>query len=318
MSTTTLRPSTRDEWLALRKSGIGSSEVATIVGLNPFDTPLQLWRRKTGRDLPEPENQAMKRGHWCEDAVAQYWADTTGHQVIKRSVGDWIIRDNDRPYLQVSPDRTYWVDGDGLKHGKNAEANKGILECKTTNLAVDADNIPKHWFCQVQYQLAVSGYTYGSIAWMQRGFEFGHINLQLVPDFAAWLIESVERFWNDNVLADREPEPINVEDVLLLYNRHTEGVEKEATPEVIEDITAIKDYAQQIKTLEEAKKQHEERVKMYMEDAGILTSAGETIATWKAAKDSLRFDSASFKADHADLYNQYCKPQAGSRRFVVK
>ena len=157
MSTTIIRPATREEWLELRKSGMGSSEVASIVGLNPWQTPYQLWRKKLGMDEPTEENQAMKRGHWCEDAVAQYWSDTTGRQVIARSAGDWLIRDDERPFLQVSPDRTFWVDGDGLKHGKNAEQNKGILECKTTNLVIDPNDIPKHWFCQVQYQLAVAG-----------------------------------------------------------------------------------------------------------------------------------------------------------------
>ena len=41
MSNTIIRPKDRNEWLELRKAGIGSSEVATIVGLNPWETPYQ-------------------------------------------------------------------------------------------------------------------------------------------------------------------------------------------------------------------------------------------------------------------------------------
>ena len=35
MSNTVIRPKDRAEWLEYRKDGIGSSEVATILGLNP-------------------------------------------------------------------------------------------------------------------------------------------------------------------------------------------------------------------------------------------------------------------------------------------
>ena len=39
----------RDEWLIMRKQGIGSSDAATAVGLNPYQSPLELWMIKTGR-----------------------------------------------------------------------------------------------------------------------------------------------------------------------------------------------------------------------------------------------------------------------------
>ena len=53
MSNTVIRPKDRAEWLEYRKDGIGSSEVATILGLNPGETPYQLWRRKKGLDAPK-------------------------------------------------------------------------------------------------------------------------------------------------------------------------------------------------------------------------------------------------------------------------
>ena len=74
MSNTVIRPKDRAEWLEYRKDGIGSSEVATILGLNPWETPYQLWRRKKGLDAPKDETFAMKAGHYLEDAVSQFWA----------------------------------------------------------------------------------------------------------------------------------------------------------------------------------------------------------------------------------------------------
>jgi putative phage-type endonuclease len=125
MSNTIIRPKSHSEWLKLREGGIGSSEIATIVGLNPWETPYQLWRRKVGIDPPKEQNFAMKAGHYLEDAVSMFWADETGLQVIKSSAGDWVIRDNEKPHLQVSPDRTYWLAG--KPHNKY---NKGILSAR--------------------------------------------------------------------------------------------------------------------------------------------------------------------------------------------
>lgn len=131
----------------------------------------------------------MKAGHYLEDAVAQFWADATGQQVIKSSAGDWLIRSNERPYLQVSPDRTYWLAGQ--VHNND---NKGILECKTTQMSVDGDDLPKHWFCQLTYQLGVSGMQHGSLAWLTAGREFGYKDIDFDRDFYEFLVEEVERF----------------------------------------------------------------------------------------------------------------------------
>lgn len=47
----------RDEWLEVRKHGIGSSDAAAALGLNPYKSQLELWMEKTGRDtdLPKPD-----------------------------------------------------------------------------------------------------------------------------------------------------------------------------------------------------------------------------------------------------------------------
>jgi hypothetical protein len=39
----------RDDWLEVRRTGIGSSDAATAVGLNPYQSQLELWMQKTGK-----------------------------------------------------------------------------------------------------------------------------------------------------------------------------------------------------------------------------------------------------------------------------
>ena len=312
MNNTIIRPKSREEWLEVRKSGIGSSEVATIVGLNPWETPYQLWRRKVGIDPPKEENFAMKAGHYLEDAVSRFWHDATGRDIIKRSAGDWIIRDNKHPFLQVSPDRTYWL-GES-----RANDDKGILECKTTQMSIDADDLPKHWFCQVQYQLGVAGYTQGSLAWLCSARDFGYTDITLVPDFYEWLTDEVARFWNDNIQGGKEPDAVSVSDVLLKYNRHTNGKSIEVSDDVFQAYLQLKDVRKELAELDERKEALEAKIKLAFTDAEALTHDGQTIATWRSPKPSRRFDTKRFQADHPDVAEGYFSEVQGARRLLLK
>lgn len=313
MATQIIRPSNREEWLQHRQSGIGSSEVATIVGLNPWETPYQLWRRKLGIDPPKQETFAMKAGHYLEDAVAQFWHDETGQDIIKRSAVDWIIVNADKPYMRVSPDRTYWLAG--MPHSND---NKGILECKTTQMSIDPDDIPKHWFCQVQYQLGVAELEQGSLAWLCSGREFGYKNLSLVPDFYGWLVEEVERFWTDNIQGKQEPTAANVQDVLLKYNRHTDGKIVEVNDEIFAAYKSLKELKDELFSIEERKAELEDKIKLGFGDAEAISYGGQTIATWKAPKPSSKFDAKAFTAAHPDLAKEYTVTTQGARRFLLK
>lgn len=313
MSVTIIRPADRNEWLQHREQGIGSSEVATIVGLNPWETPYQLWRRKKGLDKGKTETFAMKAGHYLEDAVSMFWHDETGRDIIKRSAGDWLMVNTDKPFMRVSPDRTYWLSG--MPHNN---ANKGILECKTTQMRVDPDDLPKYWFCQVQYQLGVAEYEQGSLAWLSQGREFGYKDISLVPDFFAWICEEVTKFWIDNVQGNIEPEAQSVEDVLLRYNRHTDGKILEVSDDIFTACNELKALKEQIAKLDERKDELEAKIKMCFADAEAISYGGQTIATWKAPKPSERFDAKAFAKAHPDLAKEFTAVSQGARRFLLK
>ena len=313
MSNTVIRPKDRAEWLEYRKSGIGSSEVASILGLNPWQTPYQLWRRKKGMDAPQEETFAMKAGHYLEDAVTMFWADETGREVIKSSAGDWLFVNNEKDFLRASPDRTFWIPG----MAKNSQ-NKGILECKTTQMAIDPDDLPKHWFCQLQYLLGVSEMTQGSLAWLCSGREFGYKDIDLVPDFYGWMIEEVEKFWTDYIIGDKEPEAINVTDVVTKYSRHTDGKIIEATTDIVTAYNQLKNVRAEISKLEATKEELEARIKIGFGDAEAISYGGQTLATWKAAKDSSKFDSKLFCKENPELAEKYTITLPGSRRFLLK
>ena len=128
------------DWLALRR-GIGSSDVATILGLNKYCTPYQLWLQKTDK-VPREEQESflMMMGHELEPIIAKVWSKETGFPVIEGSEEEYIYVHPQLDFLRASPDREFM----------NPEYGRSILECKSTQLTVEADNLPPYWFCQGQ------------------------------------------------------------------------------------------------------------------------------------------------------------------------
>lgn len=297
----------RAEWLKLRDGGIGSSEVPTLLGLNPFETPYALWRRKRGLDGPQEESEAMLMGHLLEDAVAKRWERETGFKVIPGTEADFLFIDPERPFMRVSPDRLY----------KEGEAMR-ILECKTTGRAVEPDDIPLHWFVQVQYQMGVAGIEKASIAWLVNGRKFGSLDMDLVPDYFATLSQTVARFWEENVVGGKEPEPMDVQDVQAKFAQSCKDKIVEATPDILEAYTRLKDINGKIAGLEAEAKAESDKLKMFMLDAEIIEYEGQKLCTWKSAKDTASFDAKRFCKEHPDMAKEYMVAKAGTRRFLLK
>lgn len=320
MGTYTITSRNHDEWLKSREGGIGSSEVATVLGVNPYDTPYQLWLRKTGRvKVEERENFLMKAGHYLEDAISHFCADEAGLDIVKSSAAEFVVVDKDKPFLRVSPDRYAFPAG-----AKHTADNKVVIECKSTQKPVDPDNISRYWFCQVTYQLHVTGIPMAYVAWLTQGRDFGCKPIYYDPDFAAFIAEEVERFWVDCVLGGREPALSTIQDVIIKFPRHEEGKKAYADDDLVSLWGDLRDTNEEMRRLQSRKEEIESAMKAAMLDAERLVIPADndnperTIATWKASKDTSKFDIERFREENPGLYDSYLKPVQGSRRFTLK
>ena len=68
----------RDEWLEERRKGIGGSDVAALLGLNPYKTPLALWEEKTAKNVSDCTSESAYWGTMLEDVVAKEFSKRTG------------------------------------------------------------------------------------------------------------------------------------------------------------------------------------------------------------------------------------------------
>ena len=255
----------------------------------------------------------MRAGHYLEDAVARFYADETGAHIIQASAEDFMYVSKDKPFMRVSPDRTYWEQG-----MRKSEANKRILECKTTQRSVTEDSVPQHWFVQLQMNLGVSGKELGALAWLIQGREFGFKHYALDREFFAFLEEQVERFWTDNIIGGKEPLPYTADDVMLKYPRHIEGKCIQAGEDILRNVERLKEVRDELKRFNDEKDSLEDSLKMSMLDAELLMDGDRVVATWKTAKDSQKFNAKRFTAENPELAKAYIETTAGSRRFALK
>lgn len=136
---------THEEWLAFRKQGIGGSDAGAVCGLNPYSSPMKVFRDKTSQCTEETDNEAIRQGHDLEDYVARRFTEATGKKV-RRS--NFMYCHEKYPFMIADVDR--------LVVGEDAG-----LECKTAN-AYSADKwkdgkIPLHYVIQCYHYMAVTG-----------------------------------------------------------------------------------------------------------------------------------------------------------------
>lgn len=311
-----IRPATHQDWLDERKKGIGSSEAGTIMGVNHFDTPYKLWRRKTGVDGPIASSEAMELGHHIEPAVASMFAARTGAFIKEDSAGDWIAVDTKKDYLRVSPDRIYYADGD-----KRVKSRQRILECKTTSIAVNPEDFPVYWYCQLQYQMGVMGVKHGAVAWISSypRLNFGYKEFDFNPEFYKALVDQLEIFWLINIQGGIAPDDINSEDTLIRNPTTSAGVTVQADANLIATYNSLKQISSEIKALEKTQTSLEDDLKMAMGNAETLVSpTGEVMALWRNTKPTMKFNAKAFQEADPAGYAKYMEPTASTRRFTVK
>lgn len=299
----------RDQWLAERRKGIGGSDVSAILGVNEYITPYQLWLDKTGKEPNEPENEAMRRGKILEPAVVEFWCQETGFNVLPESADPHKIeRHPNHPFLFGSPDRVYL----------DAEGRKGILECKTTILNVDPEEMPKSWFCQVQWYMGITGHQMAEVCWLGKYFKVGRVQYSFVPDFFEDMVQRAIAFREMHILADIPPAVTDSEDIKKMFKKHLTGKVVEATAETVEAVAKLKAVKEEAKRIEKEQKQLEDQLKLILQDGEALKYNDQLLVTWKNNKDGVRFDEKTFAAAHPDLHQQFRKETPGARVFLVK
>lgn len=305
----------RADWLEVRRTGIGGSDAAAAVGLNPFKSQLELWLEKTSRDadLPKPDpNDTREPVYWgvlLEGIVAAAYTQQTGHRVRKVNA---VLRHPIIPFMLANLDREV-VGVPGVQ----------ILECKTAGefgARHWQDGVPEYVQLQVQHQLAVTGKRAADVAVLLCGQQLAVYRIERDDELIARLIQLEAEFWR-YVETDTPPPGDGSESadraLRCLYPRDSGGTVDFSDDRLLSatfaDLVAVRE---QIEALEVAAAKLKQTIQSAMGDASrALFDTGEV--TFKRSKDSTTTDLERLLADHPDLAQQYAIPKAGSRRFLM-
>lgn len=176
----------RVAWERVRNGGIGGSDIACIMGLNPWKSAFALYAEKHGDVEAEDlsNNEYVYWGTVLEQAVADRFCELTGKKVRKCGT----LQDESYEFMLANVDR--------LVVGEDAG-----LECKTANgfkaSEWDGDNLPDSYYCQCQWYMAITGFPKWYIACLIGGNHFVWKEIPRNDEFIADMRTQAIVFWNN-------------------------------------------------------------------------------------------------------------------------
>ena len=305
----------REQWLAVRKGGIGSSDAASAVGLNPYKSQLELWLEKTGRDGhlpkvdPKDESSPMYWGTLLESIVAAHYTMRTGHKVRRINA---VLQHPSEPWMLANLDREVM-----------GAPEVQILECKTAGIngaRLWKEGVPEYVQLQVMHQLAVTGKQTADVAVLICGQELQVHRIERDEDMISRLVELERAFWHC-VETDTAP-PADGSDsadlaLRCLYPKDSgqildlsQDLEMSAA---FSDLLAVREVLATNVMLESQLKQ---KIQQRMGEATkVVFETGDV--SWKRSKDGTGLDVASLLKEQPELLSRYSLVKPGSRRFLV-
>lgn len=302
----------REEWLQIRSTGIGSSDAAAAIGLSSYKCSLSLWLEKTGRQSPEDlsEKEAVVWGTVMEPVLAKMYAERTGRKVRRVNA---VLQHPEHPFMLANLDREVIT-----------ESGTGILEIKTAGFYSAQqweDGVPVAYQCQVLHQLAVTGHVWADVAVLIAGQEFRIYRIERDDDKIADLIQREAQFWSW-VANDQQPDPdgsYDAQQALLSLFPTDNGQTldfSESGPfnDLFAELLILRHRKEDIEQQESTLK-HRIQAALGSATAAIFQQGK---VTWRKAKDRLVPDLDRLSQEHPELLQQYAKTVPGPRRFIIQ
>lgn len=266
-----------------RTKSIGGSDVAAILGLSPWRTPLDVWREKALGELDDKTSDAMAAGLRFEDPILMRFLDqhveTTERQAAITRKAPVVVG-----HRHASPDALLEQQG-----------WQSLVEVKTTSSGDGwgrdgSSEIPAYYLPQIMHYLdileledafvpvlvwpsdmrRIAGLTPAETirAVGLRTYRV-HFNLPL----AAQIRVVVDEFWEKHVVAMKPPEPRDLADAKRCAWA-VAGKTVEADDELVELLEAREHYRTVIEDTEKLVEQAELQIRAKLGDAEQALGAG--------------------------------------------
>lgn len=303
----------RTAWHEWRSGGLGASEVAGVIGESPWASPWSVWAAKVGLTKPDDNGtDSMQFGTDLEPVIAEWFRRSTGLYVVGEQM--WCVHEKyswaratvDGFVVESKPDGFEII---------GVPDTLGVFEAKYT---ADSpwDEIPYHYFVQVQWQMFVTGAPHAWIACMHLPFGRPTFRVYDVPRDEGTIESLAERcwsFWNDYVVTgdppDTDAHPATSAAIREAYDPDTiappDAVDFDE--EMRDAVILLRNLKRNVRDLEVDIAECENEVKAALGTHVEGWWNGIRLVTWKA-QTAQRLDAAALKAAHPDLHAQFTKP----------
>lgn len=252
------------EWLRV----MSASKIAAVLGLSPWESRFSLYHRMTGM-VSDDGNDATRRGHYLEPAIAAWFADQHPDHRIE-TTGTWLH--HARPTQAATPDRLV-TDPDG---------NVELLECKTSAVTegwgeAGTDEIPVYYRAQVIWQLDTLGLDHCHVAVLLPFLEFRSYVVEYDAEEAAVMRGAAAVFLADVAAGNRPDIDDSYATFQVVRELHPDidGDEREV------DAETAQAWRRACATFDDAKADKQLRTSRLLDAMGTAryaTSGGERIA----------------------------------------
>jgi len=281
----------RSEWLERRRTGLGGSDIAGVLGLSPWSSPWSVWADKCGlTPLEAVANDAMEFGTRAEPMLRAYFEDRTGLTVYGEQ-------------REMTADGADWMrcTVDGFAHDDGAPV---VVEFKTTSQSADqwADAVPVHYQCQATWALAVTGLErvmFGVLHIANGRPLFRVYTFDRDADEIAFVVDRCRRFWFDHVTTGIPPAADGAEATTRALSAvygdpepMTTVAADDATAGAVEELRALR---ARLAVLEETETELENVIRAAIGPAEALTVGDAVAVTWKA-QTANRLDATALRA----------------------
>ena len=296
----------REEWLKMRKSGIGGSDAGAICGLNPYSSPMNVYQDKITDTVEDIDNEALRQGRDLEDYVAKRFMEETGLKVRRSNK---MYRSKEYPFMLADVDR--------LIMGEDAG-----LECKTAS-AFNADKwkdgrIPPHYLIQCLHYMAVTGKREWYIAVVILGSQFRYQKIVWDEQVIRKLAAIEVAFWNQHVVPREMPQPDGSKACDEVLDEYFHMAKKQSSIPLVgfdEKLERREQLLQEMKMLEQEQKQIDQEIKCFMQENEAAFNDKYQIR-WTNV-DTTKLDAKRLKEEKPEIYQDFVKTTT-SRRFSVK
>ena len=193
----------RAAWLESRRYHIGASEVAAVLGVDPWRGPLAVYEAKiNGSSQSDADYLAFGRD--VEGAIANLYAHRTGRSVWNLGASE-IQYHPDYPWIGATLDRVT----QGTPQEPAPGEGTGPLELKHVSKFENPEDWksdpPINYQIQLQIQMACTGSTWGCLAGMFPGYQLAWIDIKRNDAFLEAAYPILSEFWERVINKDPPP-----------------------------------------------------------------------------------------------------------------